>query len=513
MKQKGIFIIFPNTLFENIETIQKEVDAEKVAKIVLLEEPTYFTKFAFHKQKLILHRSTMKYYQDYLQSHFSNIVSYINYDKVDAFWQTLLSKKTSIAIFCYNPIDHDLMQKINSFKSATIYDNLSFMETMQDLQDYKKENDKHTANKYQHAHFYKWNRTRLNLLMDKKKPLFGKWTFDTENRNRFSKNYEEPKLHPTTQNNKDAKKYFTDAKKYVLKHFRNNFGEVEDDTFLHPITHQQAKQLLQEFVANKIDTFGEFQDAVLKDVVIGQHSFLSSALNIGLICAEECVDLLLQKFNRLTTAQKKQKINNYEGFLRQLIGWRSYTRMLYEFHGKEMQEMNFFGHHRKLSKEWYEGTTQIVPIDYLIHKVAKYAYLHHIERLMYVGNWALLTQIDPKEIYEWFMITCIDAYEWVMVANVYGMSQHALDNNKLSMMTKPYFSSTNYLKNMSDFVNTSDANKNWIETWNNLYYYFICNNRSYLKANYSTARQVAHWDRKTEEEKKKIIKFGKTFLM
>ena len=503
---KGIFIIFPNTLFKNIDILINLLNEKLINKIIILEELTYFTKFKFHKQKLILHRSSMKYYYDYLLFNFGTIVSYVNFNKSNILWQSITNK--NIDIYCYDPIDHDLIKKINKYSaSSTIYDNLSFMETYDDLLEYKKYND---SNKYRHDDFYKWNRTRLNLLLKDGKPLFGKWSFDTENRKNFSKSYSEPKIFPSNYFDKDTNKYLSEAITYVEKNFNDNFGEILEE-FIYPITHKQAHKMLEHFIINKINTFGEFQDAVSNDIIIGSHSCLSSSLNIGLICADECINLLIHKFNKLTSDQKKKRINNYEGFIRQVIGWRSYTRMLYEFHGKEMYKMNFFGHNKKITTNWYNGTTNIYPIDCLINKVKKYAYLHHIERLMYIGNWALLVQINPIEIYKWFMITCIDSYEWVMISNVHGMSQHALENDKVSMMTRPYFSSTNYIKNMSDFI-LNNGNLEWIDTWNNIYYYFIYKNRNYLKSNYSTARQVAHWDKKPTNEKNKIIDFGNEYF-
>lgn len=533
--KNGLFIIFPNTLFEDIKTIETLINDNKLQKILIIEDSTYFTKFKFHKQKLILHRSTMKYYYDFLQNKLQKIdIEYIDNEKANNFWKKEAKK---YQLYCFDPIDHQLFQKIIKANSTSIiFDNLSFMETNDDLKNYKEKNDKDHPNKYRHDDFYKWNRIRLNVFLQKntEKPLFGKWTFDNENRKSFPSNYNEPS-HNSFISHLTTKEYFNEAKKYVENNFANNFGdEVDNNNFLQPITHNNAKKILNDFVEDKIDTFGEYQDAVLKNVIIGQHSFLSSALNIGLITAKECLEKVLNKFEELSMEKKRQKINNYEGFIRQLIGWRSYTRLLYYFHGKEMQKMNFFNHQKKLDNAWYNATTGIYPIDCLIKKVAKYAYLHHIERLMYIGNWALLTQIKPTDIYEWFMIVSIDSYEWVMVSNVFGMSQHALDNSKISMMTKPYFSSTNYLKNMSNFVisnaktkkkkdmkNDNDDNDNfaiynedgnWIEIWNNLYYYFIYKNKEYLQKNYSTARQVAHWNKKSDNDKQKIIEFGNKYI-
>ena len=487
-----IFIIYPNTLFSNISLLEDQ------DKIFIIEDNTFFKKFNYHKQKLILHRASMKYYYDYLLLNFGTKVFYIDNSKLKLFYNKIFNSKFSISI--YDPINHSIIKLLKKLtNNLTIYDNLSFTESYDDLLNY---NNTINDNKYRHDQFYKWNRLRLNILLDNDKPLFGKWSFDSENRKPFDKNYINPEI---IQFNND---YIIEAKEYVAKNYPNNFGDI--DNFIFPITHKQAKKLLIQFIQDKLNNFGKYQDAVHDNIIIGSHSLLSSSLNIGLITAKECLNLILKQFNKLSTDNKKKQINNYEGFLRQLIGWRPYTRLLYEFHGSTMYNMNFLEHNKKITKEWYLGTTKIKPIDSLINKVKKYAYLHHIERLMYIGNWALLTEIHPKEIYKWFMITCIDAYEWVMVSNVHGMSQHALENDKISMMTRPYFSSTNYIKNMSNFI--TNNNEEWIEIWNNLYYYFIYKNKEYLKKNYSIARQVVHWNNKSKNEQKEIINFAKSYL-
>ena len=504
----GIFIIFPVTLFKNIAIINKLVKSDQINNIYIIEEPTYFTKFKFHKQKLILHRASMKYYFEYLVSNYRSIVKYIDFNKISSFYKKIFKKNISIHFF--DPVDHHIVNLFSkNFKSIFIYDNLSFMETLENLKEY---NNTINDNRYRHDVFYKWNRSRLDIFMDKKnKPLYNKWSFDNDNKNPFSADYIEPPIYPTKFSNKKIVNYLDEAKLYVNKHFETNFGLT--DEFIFPITHLQALKLLKHFLNKKIKTFGTFEDAVNTEIIVGSHSCLSSSLNIGLITVEEVVKLTLKSFNRLTSIEKKKQFHNYEGFIRQIIGWRSYMRLLYQFHGEEMYEMNFFNHERKIGKEWYNGNTNIYPIDFLIKKVEKYAYLHHIERLMYIGNWSLIAKINPKEIYKWFMITCIDAYEWVMIPNIHGMSQHSLDNSILSMMTRPYFSSSNYIKNMSNFASNKELYDEWTTIWNTVYYNFINDNVDYLKKNYSIARQVKHWNDKTKSEKNKIIQDAKKYLI
>ena len=142
----------------------------------------------------------------------------------------------------------------------------------------------------------------------------------------------------------------------------------------------------------------------------------------------------------------------------------------------------------------------------MINKIVKYSYVNHIERLMYLGNWLLLCNIHPKEVYRIFMEWTVDAYEWVMIPNVFGMSQYATN----IMTTRPYFSSSNYIHKMSSFKSKDD---NWSEIWDAVYYSFINKHYKMLKKNYATARQVKHWTDKSKEEQKELIKKSNSYLI
>lgn len=155
----------------------------------------------------------------------------------------------------------------------------------------------------------------------------------------------------------------------------------------------------------------------------------------------------------------------------------------------------------------WEGTTQIKPIDTIIQKIRDYGYAHHIERLMYLGNYMLLCHTRPSDVYDIFMEWTIDAYDWVMMANVYCMSQYA-DGGMI--MTKPYFSSSNYILKMSDYKKSKT--EDWTTIWDALYYNFINTHQDYLSSNYGTSRQVAHWKKKTKAEQNNLIKIAKEYL-
>lgn len=469
-----ILLIYPTQLFK-VNPLAKLVD-----KIYLIEDPFYFTQFPFHKLKLTYHRASMKYYYDFIKAD-----KYIEYHKVD--YKNIL--KSVSEVYLYDPIDKPILNKIHKYAKNVdvhIYDTPAFMETLKDLDEYR---NKYTNKKnyFHDVSFYRYQRRRLNVLMNGDKPLGGQWSFDKENRNPFDKDYKESKI-KTYKND-----YIKEAISYVNHHFPDNFGD--NSIMYYPITFKDAEAHLKNFLKHKIHTFGKFEDAVDSDIVFASHSVLSPMLNIGLLTPKYVLEETIKKFNQ-------KHIASFEAFIRQLIGWRSFTRFVYHYHGSQMIDMNLLNHKNKIPKTWYNATTTIDIIDTLINKVHKYAYLHHIERLMYMGNFALITLMHPKEVYKWFMICFIDSYEWVMVPNVMGMSQYSLKG--ISMMTRPYFSSSNYIVKMSDFK------KN--ELWDALYYNFIAKHEDLLSKIYATAMQVKYWKKMKQAEKKELLDMAQKYL-
>lgn len=496
----NIGIILPNQLFKNSKLLNN------CDIIYLIEDNTFFTKYPFHKQKLILHRASMKFYYDYLKKN--KKVIYLDFNKYN---YNLIFQKNNIHI--YDPIDHDLETLFKNLAiknkiQLKIYENHLFLESNEELDKYYNSLTNHKN--YIQDKFYRWQRERLNILMNGKKPLFNLWSFDKDNRKPFDKSYKEPKQ-PKINNNK----YVLEAIKYINLNFKNNFGSTE--SFIYPVTYSEAKKLFKNFIKYKIFNFGIFQDAVDSNVIFGSHSLLSSSLNIGLISVKHLIEKILAFFNKLNENKQKEYISSVEGFIRQIIGWRSYVRFIYKYHGKIMFKDNNLNNLNKLNNDWFIGRTEIYPIDNIIKKIHKYAYAHHIERLMYLGNFALLNLINPIEIYNWFMICFIDSYEWVMIPNVMGMSLYSSKNIK--MMTKPYFSSSNYIKLLSNYklnsynkIKLKNKEYYWNEVWDSLYYNFINKNESLLASIYSTSRNVYHWKHKTNDEKKEYLNIAKLYL-
>jgi deoxyribodipyrimidine photolyase-related protein len=471
-----ITLIFPVHLFENNDLLNND------NKKIIIEEPVYFTKYNTHKLKLILHRASMKKYADIHK------LEYIEYHKADEFY-----KNNKADIVCFDPVDHDVMNKLKkASKNIELYETPEFISTYEDLEQFhEKQKDKRFIHDSQ---FYRWQRDRLKILTDKKLSL------DSENRKPFPKNQKEV-FNPISSTSNT--KYIKEATAYVNKHFAKNFGS--SDNFFYPIDHAGAKEWLHNFVYHRFKLFGDYEDAIGSNIKFGYHSVLSPLLNIGLLTDQDVLDKVL-------VLEHKIPINSFEGFIRQIIGWKSTMRYFYEFYYDKQFGKNNLKHNRKLTDHFWKGTTQIPIIDDSIKKLHNTGYLHHIERLMVMGNFMLLCEINPDEVFKWFMLT-IDAYQWVMVPNIYGMSQYA-DGGLL--MTRPYFSSSNYIKRMSDYKDNNNIlilNKyTWSEIWDALYYRFIFKNHDMLKKIYATARNVSHWDKKTKKEQDTLLEIAEAYL-
>jgi deoxyribodipyrimidine photolyase-related protein len=371
-------------------------------------------------------------------------------------------KNIHIAEFADEWLSQDLMTGAEKYGwHIHFYPSPGFLCSQEELKDFF-QNKKH----YSMAQFYAHERKRQNILMEGKKPVGGKYSFDTDNRKKIPKGLTIP---PTFFPLKTLDKENTRIE--IEKEFPDAIGE--GFPFLYPTTHEEAKKALQQFLKDKFVLFGEYQDAMQKDDSFLFHSVLSPLLNIGLLTPDEVIQ------SALNYAKKHQvPINSVEGFLRQIMGWREFVRGSYLLKGSYQRSLNFFDHHAKIPKIFWEGATGIFPIDSVIKRLLKTGYCNHIERLMVLGNFLLLTETSPHEIYQWFSGCFVDAYDWVMVPNVYGMSQYA-DGGVIT--TKPYISSSNYLCKMSNY-----PQGDWTEIWDGLFWRFVNKHKLLFSSNNRT---------------------------
>ncbi len=488
---KKAFILFPTSLFK-VEYFPKELLMNDKGKqrgeeisFYLVEDPVFFgyreKKMNFNQIKLVLHRASMRYYYDYLRKKLSGIakVKYIEFEKAKK-GEVIDRESGFTVIHLFDPVDHLLLEKVKKMANQyqvqlKIHPTPNFITPLEDLEQYAK-----GKKKYFHYHFYEWQKKRMGMLDGIKSK-------DDENRQPPPR---EGIRIPDLPDNPDLKlAYVAQAKKYVKKFFGNNYGKVED--FIYPITHQTSEEWFIHFLEHRFQHFGKYQDAIIPDEPFMFHSVISPMLNIGLLNPQWIVKQVTKYYQA-----KKIPVNNYEGFIRQIIGWREYSRFLYMIVYKQIKNGNYFQNHKKLNKKWYMGTTGIRPVDETIKRAFKYGYLHHILRLMVMGNFMNLCHLHPDQVYQWFMEFSCDSYDWVMVNNVYSMALYA--DGGLTMQ-KPYLSSSNYILKMSNY----QKDGHWEEIWNALYYYFLYDKENEIKKT-QMARNLVIWSKKSTIEKKKI---------
>lgn len=489
--KKSAFLLFPNQLFKQIDFFEPQ------DHLYLIEEFLFFKQYKFHKQKLVFHRASMKYYENYLiEKHFK--INYIESISDLSDIRKLIQQLHELGISeikYFDVCDNWLEKRIAvSCKKHGInivkFESPLFLNSTVDLNNYFG-----TKSKYFQADFYTQQRKLKNILIDNhKKPIGGKWSFDEENRLKYPKNKVAPKVHFPTKN-----QYYLNAIDYVENHFKDNYGNISP-TFIYPTTHIESENWLIQFFENRFREFGHFEDAIVQEESILNHSVLTPMLNVGLLTPAEIIDSAIEFSKKYNI-----ELNSLEGFIRQIIGWREFIRGVYLFKGTQQRITNFWNFKNKIPKTFYNGTTGIEPIDETIKKIIETGYCHHIERLMVLGNFMLLCEFDPNEVYQWFMELFIDSYDWVMVPNIYGMSQFS-DGGL--MATKPYISGSSYVLKMSNY-----KKGHWSTVWDGLFWHFMNKHRNFFLSNPRIGMLIKTFDKMDDVKKETHLSNARKFLI
>lgn len=444
-------VIYPHQLFTSQPALQKG------RPVYLVEEPLLLTYNPIHRQKLHLHFKTLDYYEEFLtsQDYLLKRILVKDYPTTESVFKKL-SADGITDVHIVDTTDYYLEKAIkDSGLNRIWYESPLFVLSKEEAVSRFKTSKKSMAS------FYKKLRQDKNILLDDNKPVGGQWSFDKENRKSVPKKINKPK-------DIVVSKLDTAESKRVEAVAAEKYGT--NGSWL-PTTHQEADDYLQDFLHNRFYYFGDYEDAIANDNTRLWHSTLSPLINIGLLTPQYVIEQAINYADRHDTP-----INSLEGFIRQILGWREFIRASYETEHRLMRGQNFFQHTKLLPSNFWTGNTGLPPVDHTIKNSLQYGYAHHIERLMVMGNIMLLLGIHPTETYRWFMAMYIDAYDWVMVPNVYGMSQFA-DGG--SFATKPYISGANYLLKMSNY-----QSGDWEHTWTALYWSFIDEHQAFFKNNH-----------------------------
>ena len=489
-----LFFLLGNQLFS-------EKYLEKYKKdhfFFMAEDYQLCTYEKHHKQKILLFLSCMRSHADRLKKNkfkleYSSIEDKsFKLDYTEKLKKIIKAKKIK-EISSFEIEDKFFENKITNFlKKEKIKWNIiqtpMFLNSREKFKNYLSKSKKPFM-----AVFYKETRRDLDILMKKDgNPEGGKWSFDEENRNKLPKNISIPKFPKITETVHTKK-----LKILIDKNFKSHPGNTKD--FWFATEYDDVIKLLNFFIKEKSNLFGDYEDAVDQKDNILFHSALSPYINLGLITPEFIIKKVLDFLNK-----NKIRLNSLEGYIRQVIGWREFMRGIYQSYSKEMETRNFFKQNRKMKNSWYEGTTGLPPLDYAIKNAVNYGWSHHIERLMILSNIMNLCEVKPTYVYKWFMEMFVDSSDWVMVPNVYGMG---LFSDGGIFATKPYICGSAYFMKMMDFKKGE-----WCNTMDGLYWRFINRNRAFFLKNPRLSMMVRIFDKMKPDRKKLILAEAEKFI-
>ena len=463
MGVRHVRLVLPHQLFV------EHLDAPPGTAYVLVEHDLLFRQYAFHAQKLVLHRASLRRFADRLRAagHEVETVETSADHTSHELLTALLDRLGPEQITAYDVVDDWLTRDLTrACPGIEWLESSGFLTTREEV-------ERHFAGSSARMQtFYTWQRRRLDVLVEADGgPVGGKWSFDEDNRKLLPKAHPVPKApaplrHPAVD----------DAIAWVKGAFPDAPGNP--DTFAWPTAHDEADAAYDAFLTDRFADFGPFEDAISAEHGVVFHSLLTPGLNIGLISPRDVLDRALAH-----SEHHDVPLASLEGFVRQVIGWREYMRATYHLWGRRMRSRNRLAHTRPLARGWWDATTGLAPVDHVLRRVLDTGYAHHIERLMVLGNAQCLLRTDPDAAYEWFMELFVDAYDWVMVPNVYAMSQFAAAD---AITTKPYVSGSNYLRKMSDLPKGE-----WCDDWDALYWTFVRDHHDVFAGN-PRSRMIAN---------------------
>jgi len=493
VKIKRIILILGDQLdLKNAALISFDHKTDEVLMIESEHESSYVWS---HKAKIALFLSAMRHFaQDLIAQKYP--LTYIKESDltIQEALRNELIEKNATHLVCIEPGEwrlrvaiEELAQELNiqllMHDDAHFYcSNAEFREWAADKKELRLE------------YFYRYMRKQHHVLMDEKsQPLGEQWNYDDQNRRPYSKNgpglINKPVMFAPDNITREVFEF-------VERKYLNHPGTLK--YFAWPVTREQAIAALDYFVTYRLPSFGLYQDAMWKETPFGWHSILSSCLNLKLLNPREVVQCALDSYQNNTL-----DLAAVEGFIRQIIGWREFVRGVYYLDMPQMAAANFYQHQRQLPDWYWSGATHMNCMKDTIGQTLKYGYAHHIQRLMITGNFALLVEILPQQVSDWYLAIYIDVIEWVELPNVMGM---ALFANGGRFTSKPYIAGGAYVKRMSNYCDRCQY-KPEIQFGENacpittLYWNFLMKHQHALEKNPRTRLMMANLARISDDKK------------
>lgn len=469
-------LIFGDQLNQNISALTDCAKERDLLFMSEIKEEASYVKH--HKKKLVFIFAAMRNFAQQLQQQNYQLI-YQQYDAQQQAQSFFAKIKQQVAehniskIILTEPSEYRLLAEVESWSErlaipVEIRADNRFLATKAEFAAWAK-----GKKELRMEYFYRQMRRKYNILLHGDHPEGGKWNYDSQNRKTPKKDHQVPQPYQASEN-----QYLAPVKKLVAENFADHFGDIEPFHFA--VDRTGALAALEYFLANNLKDFGDYQDAMLEAEPWLHHSHLGLYLNIGLLTPLECI-----RRAEFAYHNGEAKLNAVEGFIRQIMGWREYIRGIYWLKMPEYEQLNFFAAKRKLPEFFWNAETKLNCLKTTITDTKKHAYAHHIQRLMIIGNFALLTELAPEEVNEWFMIVYFDAYQWVELPNVTGMALYA-DGGIVA--SKPYISSGSYINKMSDYCKNCSykiSKKTGEEAcpFNYLYWNFLIKHQAKLKNN------------------------------
>jgi len=485
-----------------LESASKANDTVLMAEV--REEATYVKH---HKKKIVFLFSAMRHFANELsQDNFR--VSYIKYDDGNNQGSLLAQVKHTLregdydAVNVTSPGEYRLLESMQQWQQilgvpVNIIDDPRLLASSEEFSKWAKD-----RKQLRMEYFYREMRRKHNVLMDGKNPIGGKWNYDAQNREAMPEGTSVP-----THSQFDLDTITQDVIALVEREFSDHFGDIYP--FYFAVTRRDALKVLNTFIDERLPQFGQYQDAMVEGKPWLYHSHIAFYLNCGLLSPLEAITAAEQAYHSGTTP-----LNSVEGFIRQLLGWREFVRGFYWHFMPGLKTDNYFNHHRPLPDFFWHGQTNMNCMRQCIKETKSNAYAHHIQRLMVLGNFCLLTGLEPEQVQQWYLLVYADAYEWVELPNVAGMILYSDGGN---LASKPYVASGSYINKMSNYCKNCGyqvTKKTGPKAcpFNYLYWHFIDKHREKLSGNPRMAMMYKTYARMKEENTSNMNNDAATFL-
>jgi deoxyribodipyrimidine photolyase-related protein len=464
--------------------------------VLMIESAGLASAIPHHKQKLVLVFSAMRHFAEGLQADGFRVdyrqASDFGTGVAEHLLETGADRLTVMA-----PTDHGYLERL---RAATVGGGAELVVVPNELWLTSEEEFDAWADgrkTLRLEYFYRAVRKKLGWLMDGDEPRGGRWNFDADNRRTPEPGHRFPgsvSFAPDAQTR--------EVIDMVEARWPEHFGTTEG--FGWPVTRGQALEALDDFLRHRLTDFGPFEDAMVESEPVLYHSLLSVPLNLGLLHPREVCERALAF---AADPAHDVPLQSIEGFIRQILGWREFIRHVYRRLMPDLREANALGHDLPLPEAYWGARTGMRCVGQAVQQLQATGHTHHIQRLMVLGNFALVARVDPRELNDWFLACYVDALDWVVTPNVMGMSQFA---DLGSFTSKPYAASGKYVDRMSDHCArcSFDPRKTVGDDacpLNALYWDFIDHHAERWRENPRMALMVRNWERRAPEARAEIL--------